>query len=243
MEKGLIFTYVMTAAGAVGGLFSPFAGLLAYVCFAIIRPDYMWPWSVEHGNYSRIIAVAMLAGWAARGFGRWRFGRATPIVACMLGYWAWAGLSAIQAIDSMKALALVEFFAKVFLPFLVGLTMLRTVSQLKQLSWVILLSQGYVAFELNLNYFGGYNRAFFEGFGGMDNNCVAIAMVTGVGLAFFLGLGAKEWWKKGIALFAAALMGHTILLTFSRGGMLALALGALMTFFLIPKSPRHYLVF
>src|SRR2546428_151218 len=147
LEKGLIFTYVMTAAGAVGGLFNPFLGLLAYVCFAIVRPDYLWSWSVEHGHYSRILALAMLVGWAARGFG------------------------------------------------------------------------------------------------GMDNNCVAIAMVTGVGLAFFLGLGAKEWWKKGVALFAAALMGHTILLTFSRGGMLALALTGLMTFFLIPKSPRHYLVF
>src|SRR5262245_14571464 len=224
MEKGLIFTYAMTAAGAVGGLFSPYFGLLVYVCFAIVRPDYMWSWSVERGSYSRIIAIAMLLGWAARGFGRWRFGRATPIIACMLGYWAWSALSAVQAIDSLKAFALVEFFAKVFLPFLVGITMLRSVEQLKVLSWVILLSQGYVALELNLNYFGGYNRAFHEGFGGMDNNCVAIAMVTGVGLAFFLGLGAKEWWKKGVALAAAALMGHTILLTFSRGGMLALAL-------------------
>ena len=61
MDKGLIFTYGMTAVGAVGGLVSPFFGLLVYVCFAIVRPDYMWFWSVPQGNYSRIIAVAMLA--------------------------------------------------------------------------------------------------------------------------------------------------------------------------------------
>src|SRR5262245_35448297 len=243
MEKGLIFTYAMTALGAVGGLLSPFFGLLVYVCFAIIRPDHMWSWSVVQGNYSRVIAVAMLAGWAAHGFGRWRFGRAGAVVGCMLGYWFWTMLSAVQAIDAGKAWELVEFFAKVFLPFLVGITTLRTVGQLKQLAWVILLSQGYVAFEMNLSYLGGYNRVYHDGFGGMDNNCVAIAMVTGIGLAFFLGLAAREWWKKGLALLAAALMGHTILLTFSRGGILALALTGLMAFVLIPKTPRHYLIF
>ena len=39
------------------------------------------------------------------------------IIGCLLGYWAWAGLSAVQAIDTGKALELVEFFAKVFLLF------------------------------------------------------------------------------------------------------------------------------
>src|SRR5207244_6349956 len=134
-------------------------------------------------------------------FGRWRFGRATPIVGCLLGYWAWAGLSAVQAVDTGKALELVEFFGKVFLPFLVGVTILRTVDQLTQLAWVILLSQGYVAYELNLAYLGGYNRRLFDVFGGMDNKCVAIAMVTDIALAFFLCLRAKESWKKGVPLF------------------------------------------
>ena len=138
---------------------------------------------------------------------------------------------------------MVEFYAKVVLPFLVGLTTVKSIDQLKLLAWVILLSLGYLAFELNLTYLGGYNRVWEEGFGGMDNNCVAIAMVTGVGLAFFLGMAAREWWKRGVALLAAALMAHVIMLSFSRGGMLALALTGLMSFFLIPKKPGHYLAF
>src|SRR5205807_321090 len=82
-----------------------------------------------------------------------------------------------------------------------------------------------------------------DGFGGMDNNCLAIAMVSGVGLAFFLGMAAKNLWQKGVALGAALLMAHTILLTFSRGGMLALGITGLMSFVLIPKTAKHYLAF
>ena len=62
--KGLIFTYLMTYGGAIIAIFNPFIGFLAYVCFAVVRPVSMWPWGVPPGNYSRTIAIALLAGWA-----------------------------------------------------------------------------------------------------------------------------------------------------------------------------------
>src|SRR3954462_6824141 len=97
--KGLLFTYGLTYGGAIVSLFNPFIGLLVYVCFAIIRPESLWHWSVPAGNYSRIVALALLAGWAMKGFGNWNFGRAKPIVYALLGYWLWACLSALQAED------------------------------------------------------------------------------------------------------------------------------------------------
>jgi probable O-glycosylation ligase (exosortase A-associated) len=245
MEKGVLFTYALTVIGAVGGVVNPFVGLLVYVCFAIIRPDFLWFWSLEPGQarFSRIVGLALLIGWALRLFGRWRFGRAAPVVACVLVYWGWMTVSAFQAQDTTASFKLVEFFAKVFLPFLVGLTLIENMRQVRALLWVILISQGYVALESNLQYYTGVNKVWEDGFGGMDNNCVAIAMVTGVGLAFFLGTGAKRWWQKATAFLAAGLMAHTILFSFSRGGMLALALTACMGFFLVPKRPQHYLAF
>jgi O-antigen ligase len=77
----------------------------------------------------------------------------------------------------------------------------------------------------------------------MDNNCVAIAMVAGVGLAFFLGINAPNWWQKGLGLGAALLMGHAVLFSFSRGGMLALIITGVIGFVLLPKQPKHYLIF
>ena len=68
-----------------------------------------------------------------------------------------------------------------------------------------------------------------------------------------VGLGAKRKPVIGLALgggsargFAhigilRALMAHVILFSYSRGGMLALAVTGAVAFVLIPKGPRHYL--
>jgi probable O-glycosylation ligase (exosortase A-associated) len=240
--KGLIFTYLLTVIGSVGCFLNPFIGLAVYVCFAIVRPEHMWDWVLSDGRTSRVVGLALLASWAMHGFGRWRFGRAASVVGCMLGYWGWMILCAVMAEDQAKAWVQVESFSKIFLPFLVGITTITTLREVKILVWIILLSLGYVAFEMNLSYYAGFNRLAEDGFGGLDNNSFAIGLVAGVGLAFFLGMGERAWWKKGTALVLAALMGHAILLSFSRGAMLAMGLTGVMAFALIPKRPGHYVV-
>ena len=95
--KGALFVYLMTYGGAVAALFNPFVGLLIYVSFAVLRPEYVWPWSVEPGNYSRIIGLALLAGWAFRGFGQWDLGRGKAVILALIGYFAWTILSALKA--------------------------------------------------------------------------------------------------------------------------------------------------
>jgi putative inorganic carbon (HCO3(-)) transporter len=241
--KGLLFTYAMTYGGALVALFNPFYGLLVYVCFAIIRPDYMWYWSVPQGNYSRTVALALLAGWVTQGFGSWRFGRARGVVAALVCFWLWSVVATTFASVQEVAWAYVESMAKILLPFLVGITVIDSVGKLKQLTWVILLSEAYVAWEFNLSYFAGYNRLWTEGFGGMDNNCHAIALVACTGLAVFVGLHERRWWPKGLAFAAALLMIHAILFSFSRGGMLSLVVTGLVGFLLVPKTWRHYLAF
>jgi O-antigen ligase len=161
----------------------------------------------------------------------------------LIAYWVWSCAVAPLAPDQTLAWGFIESLSKIALPFLVGITTIHSVRKLKLLAWVIVLSQGYAAFEFNLSYYAGYNRLQEEGFAGLDNNCVAIALVTCVGLAFFLGLHASGWWRKAIVFAAAALMAHAILFSFSRGGMLALVITGLVAFLLLPKRPSHYLLF
>jgi probable O-glycosylation ligase (exosortase A-associated) len=243
MEKGLLFTYILTYGGAIAALANPYAGLLVYICFAIIRPESMWHWSVPQGNYSRIVAVALLIGWALRGFGSWDFGRGRALVVCLIGFMGWGIASGMQADQPKLMLHWAECMAKVVLPFLVGVTMIDSVAKLKSLVWCIVLSQGYVALELNLDYFSGFNQAHAEGFAGMDNNCVAIAMNTCIGLAFFLGLHSSAWWRKGLAFAAAALMAHAVMMSFSRGGITGLIVVVVVTMLIVPKQPKHYVIF
>jgi probable O-glycosylation ligase (exosortase A-associated) len=241
--KGLIFTYALTYGGAAVSLFNPYVGLLIYICFAIIRPESLWFWSVPPGNYSRIIAIALLIGWAINGFGRWELGRGKTVVAFLIAFLAWGTLSALLAANQAESLGWAEQLAKTVLPFVVAMTVIDSLAKLKLLAWVVTLSHGYVAYDLNRAYYGGFNRIQEIGFGGMDNNCVAITMVCCTGLALFLGLTAPRWWQKVIALVATLLMAHCVMFSFSRGGMLGLIITAVISFYLLPKKPLHYLAF
>jgi len=241
--KGLIFTYLLTYGGAAASLVNPFVGLMVYFCFAIIRPEGLWYWSVPVGNYSRIVAIALLIGWAVKGFGDWNFRGAKPIVYTLLGFYAWAGVCALFAANQDLAWNYMESLGKIILPFVVGITLIDSVRKLKITAWVLVLSMGFVAYEFNLSYYQGYNRVAEVGLGPMDNNCISIAMVAAVGLAFFLGLHESVWWRRWLAFGSAGLMAHVPMFGMSRGGMLGLIVTGAVALFLIPKRPKHYAAF
>jgi hypothetical protein len=236
---GLLFTYAMTYGGSVVAVFNPYYGLLIYICFGIIRPPDLWYWSVPVGNYSRILAVALLIGWTFRGFGDWRLGRAWPLAACLIGFITWSALSASQALIQTEAWPWVEAQAKNVLPVVVGMTLIDSVRKLKQLAWVIVLSHGYLAYDFNMAYFSGYNRLQDVGFGALDNNCMGIALVTCSGLAGFMALTKSPLWQRAIVTVALGLMVHAILFSNSRGAMLGLIVLAGVSMILMPKRPTY----
>jgi O-antigen ligase len=239
--KGILITYALTYGGAAVGLFNPYLGLLAYVALSILKPEFLW--GMEEGSYSRIVAIALLIGWAFRGFGNWNFGRARYVVLALLAYWIWSMIAALFAVDKEEALIFIEQLTKIILPFLVGVTRIDNAAKLRQLAWVILLAEGYVAMDMNLSYYSGYNRLQEDGFGGMDNNCNGVAFVACLGLGLFLALSSKRWWQKGLSTFFALALAHCTFIAFSRGAMLGLIITGLVSFIVIPKKPRHYLLF
>jgi probable O-glycosylation ligase (exosortase A-associated) len=234
---------VMTYGGAIASIVNPFIGVLVYISFAILRPLDLWPWSVPPGNYSRIIGLALLAGWALHGFGRWDLGRGKTIIQVLILYFGWIVLSAVQAPSQALAWDFVEHYAKIILPILVGITTITSVRQLKVLAWVILLSQAFPAYELNMTYFAGYNRLHEEGGGGVDNNGYAISLVSCIGLACFLTWHSERWWQKVVAATCGAFMVHAVLFSFSRGGMLGLIVMATVSFAVMPKGPKEWMAF
>jgi probable O-glycosylation ligase (exosortase A-associated) len=240
---GSIFVIGLTLWGAWTSLFHPFRGLLIYVAFSILQPQAIWGHALPDYNYSRIVAIALLAGWLMSGMGDWRFGRGRAVVVLFITLFGWMALSAVLAEDREKAFVRIEQTSKILLPFLVGVTHINSVARLKQLTWVIVLAHGYVGFEMNKSYFDGYNVLEKKGFAGMDNNTAACFMVGGIGPALFLGLVASRWWQKAIAMAAALLLAHAVLFSFSRGAMLSMGVVGAVSFILLRKRPLHYLVF
>jgi probable O-glycosylation ligase (exosortase A-associated) len=236
----LLIVYAIVVIGAVLSLKKPVWGLLIYVGLSVLRPEAMWGWAGNLRGMSRLAGLPLLIGWGFQGFGSWKFGPAKPIVTCLFLYVFWSMLSSAQAFVDQEAawLTLVEF-SKTLLPLLLGLTMIKTEKELRQFLWVIVLSQAYVALDMNRMYLGGYNRAGQEGYGGMDNNSYGISLVTTLGAALGLMLSAKNWRSRAVAGAAMLLILHTILLTYSRGAFVGMVSVGVVAILILPKRPTY----
>ena len=240
--KGLILIYAITALGTVGALWAPIIGLFIYVGFAVLRPQFIWGWAGDFEGISLYVGVATLIGWLLNGLGSRAIGPGKSIVAILVMFAAWTTLASTQAVDTGVAQATLTPLAKFVVPFLIGVTIINSEERARGMLWVIVLAMGYVSFEMNLEYVrGGFNIAG-EGFGGMDNNCFGVALVSTIGPAIALGLGAKKWYERLLAATSAALILHTTLLTFSRGALVGLLSVGATAFFIMPKRPKYLAV-
>ena len=237
--KGLILVYIATFAGSIAALRYPLIGLQVYVGFAVLRPQAIFGFAGDLSNLSFVVGVAVLIGWALKGCGSWRLGRGWPVVLWFVMFLLWFLISASQAIEPDQAFSSAKELSKLVIPFFVGVTLMEGEKDWRPLLWTIVLAQGYVGFEQNINYLvKGFNTAG-EGFGGMDNNCFGVSLVTVLGPAVALTVSSKTWSLRCLAGVAAAMILHTTFLTFSRGAMLGLIAMAVVAFVMMPKRPKY----
>lgn len=240
---GLTLTLVIAYGAAVASLFRPLVGLFAYTLFSIVRPQLMFGWAGDVGQVSEITGTAFLVGWALNGFGNWQLGRAWRFVVLILAFLAWVALSAFFCERTSVGWTEATERAKVVVPFVAGLTLFSNRRWLWAYAWLLVAASGYVAFEMNLAYYvDGYNRAREAGLLG-DNNSFAISMVAVVGPGLFIGLASPRWWQRGVAFICTALIIHATILTFSRGGLLALVITGVAIAIVMPKRPSFLLAF
>ena len=143
LMKGLILTYLLTAAAVVGGFRHPVFALFVYVGFAVLRPQALFGFAGDLSGLSFWVAMAMLLGWGMHRFGSWQFRRGKIIVTCLLLYAAWHAISCVLALDSARALPQIPVLARFILPLLVGVTMLDDSKLQYWMLWTIVLAQGW----------------------------------------------------------------------------------------------------
>jgi O-antigen ligase len=237
--KGLVLTYIITLIGGIAGLRYPLIGLNVYVGLAVLRPQFIFSFAGDLSKLSLFVGVLMLIGWALQGFGSWQFGRARAIVLALVAYVLWFILSSFQAMDQQRAYTALEELLKIALPFLAGVTLMNGVKDWRPMLWTIVLSMGYVGFELNLAYYKGFNAAYY-GFGGMDNNTFGAGLVAVMGPAVALAISAGSSMGRGLAAVSAAFILHTILLTFSRGTLVGFVAMGAAAVFMMPKRQKYF---
>jgi O-antigen ligase len=114
---------------------------------------------------------------------------------------------------------------------------IEKVWQVNLMVMVVTLAVGYIAWEVNALYlFDGRLDIYHNGYGGLDNNGAGLMIAMGVPLAYGFVAGSNRLWLKGAAAFAAVLMIHAVMMTYSRGAMLALVVTAI--WILVHHRPR-----
>jgi O-antigen ligase len=236
---GWLLSNAVTWLGALAALRYPLIGLYVYVGLAILRPQFIFGFAGDLSGLSQIVGIGVLVGWAFQGFGSWRLGRGRAVAIAYLVFVLWFLLSGVLAINPEGSRQASIELMKAALPLCVGFSMMNDERDWRAMLWTIVLCQGYVSFEMNLNYvFKGYNTAA-DGFGGADNNFFGLSLVCVFGPALALMLWSRTWRGRAVAAICAALILHTTLLTFSRGAMLGLLAVGAVTAALMPKRPKY----
>jgi len=228
MSLGWLFTNLLAVSAVGYGWMNPFYGLMAFYAFSILRPTQLWFWySWPVSRYSFYIAISVLTGWGMKSFGNWSGLRGAKLpVAGMLIY-LFSGLFTWQvtAIYPPRAWQYLYPQITIGVMMLVTVSTVRSEKQIQIFASVILATLGYLAWAFNSQYFfDGWNRVYWNGFGGIDNNGVGMIMVVGIAPAFFIAVLHKRIWVKGLCFAAAFLQMHVIMFSFSRGAQLGLGL-------------------
>jgi probable O-glycosylation ligase (exosortase A-associated) len=236
--KQLILMIVLTVGGALGALLNgPFWGLTVYYLFAVLRPQYLWKWVLPANiQWSFYVAIPTLFATVLHGMGfyreddepagkRFAFGHLA-----LLGFVLWLLLSYLFAYDRSRSDQVVVEYLKIFTMMAVSAFIVRRLWQIWVLFYVALVSLLYIAYEVNYMYLvDGYLGIYLNGYGGLDNNGAGLMLAMAVPFCLFVWDGHRRLWRWFFAAMVPVLL-HAVLMTYSRGAMVALVVSAPLFF-------------
>lgn len=227
MKQFLVLISMITIGG-IAAPYHPFWGLLLYYTFAVLRPQVIWSWALPvEWRWSLYAAVIVLVGTAINFHKVALRGRMTNVSMFMMLYGVLLIFSCLTAYNPSIAQYWGAEYAKVLLMALIASFIIERFWQIRVLSIMILLMVGYIAWEINYLYVFENRRldVFHYGFGGLDNNGAGLMLSMGLPFAIVFVLSCKLKWQRCAAAFIALIMGHAIMMTYSRGAMLAAVVG------------------
>jgi probable O-glycosylation ligase (exosortase A-associated) len=215
-------------------LIKPRIGLYTYIWFGLMRPDYM-AFAVGRFNLSTLIALVTLVS-AARALFNLRY-LWKPIPILLILFQLVIAISADRALVPDHAWSEFNRYLRMIIMCLLIPVLVTKEEEFRELFLVTAGSLGFLGFWWGLTA-GMRGMRIYYGPGGFigDNNGFAIALVMVVPFCWHARTLVKAAWAKMV--FAAMMAGSivTIVLTFSRGGAVALAVSLLL---LISRSKNR----
>lgn len=237
--KQLLFLASLTIASGCAALISPFWGVLFYYFLAVLRPQHLWKWALPVDMRWSLLAAMIVFGSVLLNFNKvlehFRFNAVMVWVAVFA---FWLGLSVMDAYYPVYAMSWGIEYVKIFAILFIAMAVMHHWWQIEALCIMILLTLGYVAWEVNFLYLvNGRLDILHYGLGGLDNNGAGLMLAMGIPFAYIYGVRAPRLWQRGLAWFIGALMIHAMLMSYSRGAMLSTAIAAI--WLLVHHRPRY----
>jgi probable O-glycosylation ligase (exosortase A-associated) len=250
--KQLILMIVMTAFGALGALFNgPFWGLAVYYLFAVLRPQYLWKWTMLLDiQWSLYVAIPTLVATALYAIGFYddpeepvRAKKFSAGHLALLGFGAWIWLSYLNAYDPGRSYKVVIEYSKILIMMSVAAFIVRQRWQIWTLVFIAAFSLIYISYEVNYMYLvNGYLGIYHNGYGGLDNNGAGMMIAMAIPMCVFIWEGFRKPWRWFFAAMIPVLL-HAVLMTYSRGAMVAVMVTAPLIFLRSRKKGMMTLAF
>lgn len=213
--------------GTIGALYQPFWAVLLYYMLALLRPQYLWSWALPSemrwSLYAAIIVFGSLLVNLPGVISRVRF---TPIVVLIIAYSSWLLLSTLSAFDATMVVPSGIDMAKILIMALIAGLVIDRMWHVRFVGVMMLITIGYVAWEVNSLYLvEGRLDIFHYGYGGLDNNGAGLLLAMVMPFAYAFGTSASNRWLRLGSWAVGLLLLHAILMTYSRGAMLASVVG------------------
>ncbi len=237
MKQFLLMIFV-TMFATVAAMTEPFWGLLLYYTFAVLRPQYMWRWALPIELRWSLFAALLVMVSASLNLGRIAHKIKPNFVAILTAiFGALVMLSVVTAYDTDIAQKWGIEYGKIILMALIAAVLITEIWHIRILSLMALSMLGYIAWEINSLYLiDGRLDIFHNGYGNLDNNGAGLLMALGTPFAYAFAISSRRMWQRGLSWFAGVLMIHALMMSYSRGAMLAALVGAV--WLLIHHRPR-----
>ncbi|MEO0966045.1 MAG: O-antigen ligase family protein [Planctomycetota bacterium] len=222
---------ILLLAAGFGATLHPFWPLLLYYFLAVLRPSFLWYWALPHGVPWSMMAAG-LVGISLLVYGS-RVARRVDLnlPTVLLAFIAfWLVVANMTAVDPSASWRWAEPVLKIVAAALVATLVIDRVEHVRLVAISVFVALGYIAWYINsLYYFDGRLDVLHDGFGGFDNNGAALMVASGIPFAFAVWRMPREHWGLKLlgwaAVPASVMMLHALMLTYSRGAMLACLAG------------------
>lgn len=242
---GPLFVYGLFLWGCFESLRRPWIGLVVFYTFVVLEPTWNWRWSINVDfPYQKYISICILLGLFTSKVQRARLSGA-PLwaFACLLGFLGISYLSALQTIHPRTTALYMDVLWKVILMAIVTVWLIDGPWKIWVALWVVVICQGYNAYQINLQYFEeGFSRFARTNWGTKgDNNVYSVYTLPIMGMAAALAAYGRVWWQYLLAGVMLVMQMHALMLMESRGAMLGGLVLAVIFIVLVPKSFRVWL--